>query len=491
MRHIISVLQLTLVVLTAWVLAACSGTSAEPKLSLEPAKKQKPNVLIFLADDLTYNDIGVYGNKDVKTPNLDKFAQNAVKFNQTYSTAAMCAPTRMELYTGVQPLRNGAHANHSKVHEHIKSFPHYLKPDDYRVALIGKGHIGPRPNFPFDYIERKKRGKNETIHLEPAQELIEETENPWMLVVASYQPHGPWNLGTPEAYDPASFTVPDYLIDTPELREDLRKYYAEIEVLDQQFANVISFLDKQGNDRDTLIIFLSEQGSSMPFAKWTLYEHGTRAAMMMGWHKAKTKGVEDNSLIQYADILPTILEITGQDVSKLDIDGKSFAGLLDGTANAHRKYVYGTQTTRGIYYGTNYPVRSIRSDKYQLMWNINHEGKFKNGVINSNKAYKSWLSTDQKERAMLYQKRPEFELYDVNEDPNQLNNLAGKPELKAIQEQMFADLQVWLKQQGDEGMKTEEAVENVLTRRAAQKEAEKKKKAAQEAKKKAKEQTKA
>ena len=438
----------------------------------------KPNILIFMADDLTYRDIGAYGNKDVKTPNIDEFAARSLKFNYTFSSSAMCSPTRTELYTGLHPVRNGVHANHTGVHDHVRSVPDYLRPAGYRVALLGKGHVGPRKNFSFERLTDKSNAKapKQPINLNLAREFIQQTEQPWFLMVASHQPHGPWNQGDPSQYDPQKLSIPEYFEDTPELREALTLYYAEINFLDSQFGQVLSYLKETKSKRDTLIIFLSEQGASFPFAKWSLYENGHRAAMLIAWHRANTTPKESNALIQYADILPTIIELTGQDPALLNLDGQSFVPLLRGQKEKHRDYVYGVHTTRGVYYGSNYPIRSIRSDQYRLIWNINYQQAFSNALTNSlgpRHVLKSWLNKGGKseQRALTYFNRPEFELYDMKTDPYELNNLAGDSSLKTVQSRLFSELKAWMKQQGDQGLETELAVNNVLTKRAAKKKA--------------------
>jgi len=115
------------------------------------SQNEKPNILLILADDLSWFDIGCYGSKDVKTPHIDKLASEGMLFSSVFTGTAMCSPTRQQLYTGLFPVRNGAMANHSKVKPGTKSMVHHLSDLGYKVSLYGKKHIGPVASFPFEY----------------------------------------------------------------------------------------------------------------------------------------------------------------------------------------------------------------------------------------------------------------------------------------------------------------------------------------------------
>ena len=114
---------------------------------------RKPNIVIFLADDLNYCDIGCYGNSDVKTPAMDRLATEGIRFTGAYTATAMCSPTRMQLYTGIYPVRSGGFPNHSQVKAGTRSIVHHLTEVGYRVALSNKGHVAPKDSFPFEIIQ--------------------------------------------------------------------------------------------------------------------------------------------------------------------------------------------------------------------------------------------------------------------------------------------------------------------------------------------------
>ena len=140
LRH--GLLLLSFISLTALAQDASTATATE-------RDTDKPNILLILADDLSWFDIGCYGSKDVKTPNIDRLAKEGMQFSNAFTATAMCSPTRQQLYTGLFPVRNGAMANHSKVKSGTKSMVHHLGDLGYQVVLCGKSHIGPEKSFPF------------------------------------------------------------------------------------------------------------------------------------------------------------------------------------------------------------------------------------------------------------------------------------------------------------------------------------------------------
>src|SRR3954462_4358379 len=130
----------------AFSLILCLGSNVS-------SAAQRPNIVLFIADDLTATDCGPYGAADVRTPNLDALARESLKFTRAFAASATCSPSRSAIYSGLYPFRNGAHANHSLVRDDLKTLPHYMKQLGYRVVLAGKTHIGPREVFPFEYLK--------------------------------------------------------------------------------------------------------------------------------------------------------------------------------------------------------------------------------------------------------------------------------------------------------------------------------------------------
>ncbi|MEQ8786141.1 MAG: sulfatase [Pirellulaceae bacterium] len=415
------------------------------------AEATPPNIVIVLGDDHGWRDAGCYGNQEVRTPNLDHLAQQGLRFTQAFTATAMCAPTRQQLYTGLFPVRNGAYPNHSRVRDGVKSLPHYLKKIGYRVALAGKTHIGPRASFPFEYLP-----------LEKAEAFIErDDERPYCLVFASHHPHVKWTAGDASQYDPQKLTVPPQLADTPETRSALCRYYAEVTALDEQVGSLMRCVREAGDEDNTIFLYTSEQGAQFPFGKWTCYDHGLHVELIVRWPGHVAAGRATDALVQYVDVVPTLLAAIGRE-PPAGLDGRSFLPVLLGESDEHADYVYGVHTTQGIIAGRPYPIRSIRDRRYKYIRNLNADEVFHNTVIASDAEnyWRSWVAaaeTDEHAAARVtwYQRRPAEEFYDLETDPYELHNLAADPAHRDRITAMRRRLEAWMKQQGDEGMATE------------------------------------
>ncbi len=427
-----------------------------------PQESKKPNIVIVIADDLAWRDIGCYGATQISTPNIDKLAAEGMRFERAFTATAMCAPMRQQMYTGLFPVRNGAYPNHSQSKPGVKSIPHYFEPMGYRVALSGKKHFGPPENYPFEFL-----GDGKNIAYEAIDEFIaRDPEQPYFLVACSNEPHLPWNRGDAAKFDPQSFELPPYLVDTPETRKALAAYYAEIEYLDGQTGRLMAAVEKSAQIDNTIFIFCSEQGVQFPHGKWTCYDLGLREGWIVRWPARVKAGSVANAMIQGVDALPTLIEAAEGDPSVHDFDGKSYLAVLEGGIDRHADYVYGVHTTRGISHGSRcYPVRSIRDERHKLIWNANYTTKFQNILTESDGSgyWPSWVekaktNAEAETRVKIYQQRPEFEFYDVVADPFELTNLVKKSEHAPKIAVLKAKLDAWMEQQGDAGNETEMAV---------------------------------
>ena len=448
-------------------------------LTLEPASAAPPPNLVFIiADDCTFRDIGCYGGQ-ARTPNIDRMATEGLKFNRCFQTAPMCSPTRHNLYTGLYPVKSGAYPNHAFASPGTQSIVHYLKPLGYRVALSGKRHIAPAEVFPFEY------SGNNNPDMAAIDRLFGEcrkNDTPFCLFACSNEPHTPWNQGDPSAYPPEQNNLPPYIADTPFVREQFSKYLAEITYFDGQVGEILELIDKHALRRNTLVMVVSEQGNSLPFAKWTCHEMGLGSAMIVRWPGRVKPGSETDAIVDYCDVTPTFVEAAGGTPSPV-LDGKSFLQVLLGKADRHKDMTFGLMTTRGIIDGNDcYPIRSVRDEQYRLIWNLNPGESFQNACTTS-REFQSMLQAaaagDERARWVTenYRNRPEFELYDVVGDPMEMNNMAGDPKYSGVIAELKRHLDAWMKSQGDLGIETEMDALNHQTRALQEKIAPARKKA--------------
>ena len=426
-------------------------------IAVSAIAKDKPNLIFVIADDMTHREIGCCGGQAL-TPNIDRLATEGMRFERCFQTAPMCSPTRHTIYTGMYPVKSGAYPNHTNAYDDVKSIVHHLQPLGYRVALSGKTHIGPTKVFPFEYTVHEKNPDMKVIDAMFADSA--KSGEPFCLFACSNEPHTPWNKGDASVYPPEKIKLPPYIVDTPVVREEFSRYLAEITYYDGQVGQILKMLKKHGLSENTVVMVVSEQGNSMPFAKWTCYDTGLQSAMIVRWPGKVEAGAVTDAMVEYVDVTPTFVEMAGGK-APAGIDGKSFVNVLEGKTNEHKSYVYGIMTTRGIINGSDaYGIRSIRGWKYKLIKNLNHENEFTNAYTKGD-AFKSMeakaATGDEKAQKLVraYQIRPAIELYKIEEDPLEMNNLASNPEYAKIVKRLSVKLDEWMESQGDEGIATE------------------------------------
>ncbi|MCA9123156.1 MAG: sulfatase [Planctomycetaceae bacterium] len=421
------------------------------------ATSPKPNFLFIIADDCTFRDIGCYGGQ-AHTPNIDRLASEGMRFKQCFQSAPMCSPTRHNIYTGLYPVKSGAYPNHTFVKAGTKSVVHYLKPLGYRVALSGKRHISPADVFPFEYSAVDNNPDLEAIDSFMAECATSDT--PFCLFACSNEPHSPWNKGDASRYPPEKVKLPPYFVDTEKTRSDMSAYLAEITYYDWQVGECLKLLDKHGVADNTLVIVVSEQGSSFPFGKWTCYDTGLQSACIVRWPGHVQPGSLSEALIEYIDFLPTFVDAAGGKPAKA-LQGRSLLPVLSGDKTRHKDFVYGEMTTRGIINGsTHFGIRSIRSERYKYIVNFTPDVEFTNACTSS-AAFRSWEEkanagdADAAHKVHRYFHRPAEELYAVTEDWYEWHNLAEDPKFADIKAELRTQLDKWMTAQGDLGQATE------------------------------------
>jgi uncharacterized sulfatase len=415
-----------------------------------------PNFLILLADDCTKSDLGLYGGQ-AATPNLARLAGEGLRFTHCFQAAPMCSPTRHALYTGLYPVKSGAYPNSAVAHEWVRSIAHYLQAAGYITHLSGKLHVGPPSVYPF---ETSSPRVPDPAALEGVLARSQTEGRPFLFIAASREPHSPWTQGDPSAYPPATLELPPVWVDTPETRAAYSSYLAEITYFDAQVGEFLVRLERAGRSGDTLVLVLSEQGSRMPFAKWTCYDAGLASACLVRWPGRIAPGTVSEALIEYVDVVPTLLEAAGLARPPI-LDGRSFLAVLTGAATTHKSHVFALQTSRGIEHGPeHFAIRAVRDARYLYIWNLTPEVAFESEATQG-PLFRSWErraeSGDERAKRQVeaYRHRPSEELYDCQADPWNQVNLAGDESLATLRTELRARLEAWMTAQGDEGQATE------------------------------------
>jgi len=425
----------------------------------------RPHIVLFLADDLGYADCSVYGGKEVKTPNMDRLAAAGMTFTHAFVASPSCAPSRAALLTGLDPMRNGAMLNHSRPKEDVKKWPAYFKDLGYEVAAIGKvAHYAQVKEYGFDHVSHFNYHQDDCIEAAGKWLAGRKSDKPLCLLVGTNWPHVPWPKEA--KLDPEKLTLPPTLVDTKETRQARARYLEAVANADRDLGLVYDAARKHLG-KDALFLFTGDHGAQFPFGKWNAYDAGIRTPLIVEWPGKVKPGSKSDALVSWIDILPTCLETAGGKCPE-GLSGKSFAGILRGEKTTHRDKVFVTHSADGDM--NRYPLRAVRTKDWKYIRNLDptaehhtHVDKGKNADADGRNYWDSWVQkakTDKAAAAVIsrYHKRPAEELYDLTADPHELKNLADDKthadRLKALR----ADLDAWMKEQGDEGLKTERAL---------------------------------
>ena len=433
--------------------------------------EDRPNIVIFIGDDCSYSDLSIYGSPNSITPNLEKLSSQGMTFTNCFQATAMSSPTRHCLYTGLYPVKSGAYPNHTYVKDNVKSYVQYFRNIGYRTALYGKTHVAPKKVFSYDYLGEYKDGNMDFNKIK--KYIKENSSKPFFMVIASHESHGPYTVGDTTQWDYNKIKLPPHIVDTEEVRKEYVKYLAEINVLDSQLGKTMEILDETGKTNNTILVFLSEQGNSFPFAKWTCYNQGLHSGLVVRYPKTVKAGSKTDALVEYVDIIPTMLDAVGENLAQYkDFDGESFYDILLQESKEHKKYSFGIHTTRGIINGSPYyGIRSVTTKKYNYIVNLTPDEEFLCSTNCTNSTMWGWVEKAKtnsfaRQQIERYKKRPAEELYDIENDPFTLHNISDDPKYASVKKELREQLEKWMQQQGDKGQQTElEAFEHQLIHR--------------------------
>lgn len=438
-------------------------------------KISKPNVILFVADDHGTDAIGCYGNSNIKTPNLDKLAAEGVKFSNAYCTSASSTASRSVLLTGMYGHATASYGHthdyhHFSTYDHVKSLPVILSEAGYYTARIGKYHVAPETVYHFD-IELKANARS-TAEMANECATVLKSDKPFFLYFCTDDPHrsapfDPINWREPNSfgnkskgypgietveYDPKDVIVPSFLPDNLETRRELAQYYQSVSRLDQGFGKLMNMLKATGKDKNTIVIYISDNGIAFPGAKTTVYEPGIKLPCIIKDPFINSKGITNNAMISWVNITPTILDMVGVNYNADSFHGNSFKNILDEENPTGWNEVYAAHTFHEI--TMYYPMRSVRSDNYKLIWNIDwrQEYPFASDLWAAStwqSIYKNKIKTFGERKVKNYMFRPEFELYDLAKDPAEIRNLATKKKYEDVLVKMKAKLKVFQKRTSD------------------------------------------
>ncbi|MHC4874165.1 MAG: sulfatase family protein [Planctomycetota bacterium] len=437
----------------------------------------RPNIVLMVSDDHGL-DAGCYGNTSIHTPNMDKLAEDGVVFTQAFCTTASCAASRSVILTGQYNHANGTYGHthgkhHFSCHDNVVTLPKLLNDAGYFTARVGKQHYAPDRLFPFqDGYAATEFGRDDIKMSENCRKFIK-NDKPFFLYWCSANPHRcggkveehpcqPNRFGNPEEAFPGDeemyfkdedVEIPPYLSDTPEVRAELAQYNQSVARLDRGIGHLIKVLKEEGKYENTLIIYISDNGAAFPEAKTTLYEAGMNLPCIVKTPGEGEKGVRNKALVTWADMAPTIMDYAESLKEENTFQGESFKPVVgEESPTEWRDTAFVSHTFHEI---TNYyPMRALRTDKYKFIYNIAHPLTY--SFASDLWASATWqgvvrdkLENFGSRTVDAYLHRPKFELYDLENDPNETINLAEKEEHKGLVEDFCRKLQNWQEETGD------------------------------------------
>ncbi len=397
--------------------------------------KDRPNILIYLADDQYKSSVGCYGAEPSHTPNIDKLAEEGVLFTNCFTPSSICTPNRGALLSGMYPIRNGAHANHSGFKDGVKSLPNYMKELGYRACIVGKDGI-QKPSDLYEWEFRIEKS-DETVPAAPPAKYE------WM----DSSRHKKTRFDEVEKFISSEDTRPFCIFHAASLPHDpklgklpngLEGYDASNWYMDHELGKYLELLEKFGLAKNTIIIYTNDNEAQKPRTKNTLYDTGLNVPMAIRWPGKIKTGSTNEELVTTLDILPTLFEIAGSAPPEI-LDGKSMLRMLKNGEYKHHEELYFSYT--GVNVGnadwkrvkTPYPIRAVRNKKYKYIRNLNHE------IPNPKQG---WI-------------KPYEELYDIQTDPLETNNLADLKEMQSIKNELSMKMDEWMEEIGDAGIKEE------------------------------------
>ncbi|KAF4440778.1 arylsulfatase [Fusarium acutatum] len=440
------------------------------------------NILLMIADDLGREQVGCYGGESRITPNLDGLAASGSKFDMAFTSTASCSGSRTVIYTGLHTHETGSygltHGNNGfRTFDNVESAPLLLKNIGYKTGILGKVHVSPDNMYPWQ-TRLESESRNVAWIADEADaffQLSKAEGNPFFLTIGFVDPHrqlatrgGFGNVQdnydprlNDKIFEPEDVTVPSFLSDIPEVREEFAEYYRSIHRMDQGVGMVQSALERNGLADDTLVLFLSDNGPPFVNSKTTLFEAGVRLPFLMRAPGFTIPGNANPNLVSYVDILPTFLDWAGHSnmpsqagfVQRKGRSILSIAGCSRSQPGWDR--VFGSHTFHEI---TNYwPTRFMRNRRFKYHRNICWKLDFPFAMdLYASRSWEGMRNARGDKEPMIgprrlrdYICRPPEELFDLENDPREVVNLAGNPEYTEVLKSMRDALESWQKSTGD------------------------------------------
>ncbi|MFN3159347.1 MAG: sulfatase [Rubinisphaera brasiliensis] len=459
-----------------------SSTSAEV-----PAKANRSaadnstssyNVLFILLEDQGAQ-LGHYGTAGLKTPHMDAIAASGADFRKAFVPYPVCSASKAAIMTGLHNHTNGLLNNtanyhkppqqltaaernrpvyvNNRIRKHLPTLTERLHEAGYYQGVSHKLHLSPSEKFPYDEYLQHTNGKAVTEFISRAKEQ----DQPWFLLYNISRPHRPFPNSDRESIrvNPDEVELPEFLADTPVIRKDWAEYLEAIERADDLVGEAMAALEQSGEEDRTIVILLSDHGYCFQHGKMSLYEAGLHVPLVIRVPEYPT--FVSNALVSSLDLFPTLVDLLN--LPELEKShGISLVGQLQQRPEAKtRKYVFGEISHRGPLPNPGMQERSVRDERWKLIYREKVQTNWRQ--VNADlKDPQPWGNRTYHETIRVKDRFPEayrvlaemdpqnlggtvhrVELHDLQNDPDEMRNLAADPKFRAHGERLLGVLRDW------------------------------------------------
>jgi len=472
----------------AWILLVIFTACQLEKKNI--ADNERPNILFALADDVSYPYMGAYGTDWIKTPAFDRVANEGILFTNAYVPNSKCSPSRASILTGRNSWQLEAGANHIvNWPKKFKTFTNALANNGYHVGYTGRGYTpwvdGVQQAISGQAYNEIKKNQVPTTSISEIDyaanfnAFLEKRKDgePFYFWYTSSEPHRRYEFKSAARYgnkEPSEIDrVPSYWPDNDTVRHDMLDFGFEIEYFDQQLVLMLEKLEEIGELDNTLVIVTADNGMPFPRSKGQAYEISSHMPLAIMWGKGIQKpGRTVDDYVSFIDFAPTILDLAEVAPSATEmqpITGKSLVGIFNSNDDGHtgkgRDFVLLGKERHDVGRpdDTGYPIRGIVKDGYLYLHNFEPDrwpsGNPETGYPNADASpTKTFILQAHRQGygepywQYCFGKRPQEELFNLADDPDNVNNLAETTEYAEVKESMRQELFEALKSEGDPRM---------------------------------------
>ena len=406
----------------------------------------RPNVVVFVGDDLGWRDTGPYGNTAIRTPSIDRLARTGLTVRYAFGVSPQCSPSRIGMLSGRYPHATRTEDLHTPLPGGERILPSLLRAAGYFTGHMAKTHYGPNAERQFEWYAP------ETAAALP-RFLDAAGDRPFFLWVGFHEPHRPYPAGPP-GHRAARVALTPYIADTPETREDVARYYDAIARMDSAIGTMVAELEQRGLRERTLLVFLSDNGAPFPREKGTLYDGGTRTPLVLSWPGVIGAGtVYDQGIVSTVDLAPTILDVAGAAVPAR-MQARSFRALLASPGTwAGRDYVFSERN----WHDCDEHQRAVRTTRFKLIRTDAYTALplCTAADIGGSPSFRALRARalagglTRAQRRLFEVPRARLELYDLAADPWELTNVAGDPAYADEVRRLARVLEEWIESTDD------------------------------------------